>query len=78
MDPSDVVCIAVGHESFSRELWLNVKDCEIFEDFHAGDLLDAVPVEGFFDNLKEQYQSLKFIPGKRRITIEAENLPEQG
>ncbi|KAG4285896.1 hypothetical protein FPRO06_07156 [Fusarium proliferatum] len=78
MDPSDVVCIAVGHESFSRELWLNVKDCEIFEDFHAGDLLDAVPVEGFFDNLKEQYQSLKFIPGKRRITVEAENLLEQG
>ncbi|KAG5795991.1 hypothetical protein H9Q69_004939 [Fusarium xylarioides] len=56
MDPSDVVCIAVAHESFSRELWLNVKDCEIFEDFHAGDMLDAVPVEDFFSNLKERYQ----------------------
>ncbi|KAF5648486.1 uncharacterized protein FTJAE_1319 [Fusarium tjaetaba] len=77
MDPSDVVCIAVGHESFSRELWLNVKDCEIFEDFHAGDMLDAVPVEEFFDDLKERYQSLKLIPGKRRITIEAENVPER-
>ncbi|CVK86486.1 uncharacterized protein FMAN_06243 [Fusarium mangiferae] len=77
-DPSDVVCIAVGHESFSRELWLNAKDCEIFEDFHAGDMLDAVPVEDFFSSLKEQYQSLKLTPGKSRITIEAENVPEHG
>ncbi|KLP07041.1 uncharacterized protein FFB20_04654 [Fusarium fujikuroi] len=78
MDHGDVLCIAVGHESFRRELWLDVKDCEIFGDFHAGDMLDAVPVEDFFDNLKEQYQSLKLIPGKRRITIEAEKVPEHG
>ncbi|KAF5568543.1 hypothetical protein FNAPI_88 [Fusarium napiforme] len=77
LDPSDVVCIAVGHESFSRELWLNVKDCEIFEDFHAGDMLDAVPVEDFFDDLKERCQSLKLIPGKRRITSEAGKVPER-
>ncbi|EXA43030.1 hypothetical protein FOVG_08063 [Fusarium oxysporum f. sp. pisi HDV247] len=76
MDPSDVVCIAVGHESFSRELWLNVKDCDIFEDFHAGDMLNAVPVEVFFENMKEQYKTLKLIPGRRRITIEAEKVPE--
>ncbi|KAL5602370.1 hypothetical protein FOBRF1_009903 [Fusarium oxysporum] len=77
MDPSNVVCIAVGHESFSRELWLNVKDCEIFEDFHAGDMLNAVPVEVFFENMKEQYKILKLIPGRRRITIEAEKVPER-
>jgi len=76
MDPSDVVCIAVGHESFSRELWLNVKDCDIFEDFHAGDMLNAVSVEVFFENMKEQYKTLKLIPGRRRITIEAEKVPE--
>ncbi|KAG7417656.1 hypothetical protein DER46DRAFT_569747 [Fusarium sp. MPI-SDFR-AT-0072] len=72
MDPGDVVCITVGHESFSRELWLNVKHCEIFEDFHGGNMLDAVPVEDFFDNLKELYESLKLIPGKRRITLREE------
>ncbi|KAF5606322.1 uncharacterized protein FSUBG_6155 [Fusarium subglutinans] len=76
MDDSNVVCIAVGHESFSRELWLNVMDCEIFEDFHAGDMLNAVPIETFFDNLKEQYETLKLIPGRNRITIEAEKVPE--
>ncbi|KAF9775398.1 hypothetical protein IL306_006498 [Fusarium sp. DS 682] len=75
-DPSDVVCLAVGHETFSRELWLMVKDCEIIEDFHAAFMLDAVPVETFFENLKEQYRSLKLIPGRRRITIEAEKVPE--
>ncbi|QKD49446.2 uncharacterized protein FOBCDRAFT_236861 [Fusarium oxysporum Fo47] len=76
MDPSDV-CMAVGHENFSRELWLNMKDCEIFEDFHAGDMLNAVPVEVFFENTKEQYKTLKLIPGRRRITIEAEKVPER-
>ncbi|RKK93302.1 hypothetical protein BFJ71_g9637 [Fusarium oxysporum] len=77
MDPSDVVCMAVGHENFSRELWLNMKDCEIFEDFHAGDMLNAVPVEVFFENTKEQYKTLKLIPGRRRITIEAEKVPKR-
>ncbi|KAI3588094.1 hypothetical protein IWW34DRAFT_603815, partial [Fusarium oxysporum f. sp. albedinis] len=77
MDPSNVVCIAVGHESFSRELWLNVEDCEIFEDFHAGDMLNAVPVEVFFENMKEQYKILKLIPVRRRITIEAEKVPKR-
>ncbi|KAG8670661.1 hypothetical protein FPOAC2_07488 [Fusarium poae] len=75
-DNGDVVCIAVGYESFGRELWLNVIDCEIFEDFHAGDMLDAVPVETFFANLREKYETLKLIPGKGRITIEAEDVPE--
>ncbi|KAF5644594.1 hypothetical protein F52700_2597 [Fusarium sp. NRRL 52700] len=51
-------------------------NCEIFEDFHAGDMLDAVPIETFFDNLKEQYKTLKLIPGRKRITIEAEKFPE--
>ncbi|KAF5688730.1 hypothetical protein FCIRC_1740 [Fusarium circinatum] len=37
--------------------------CEIFEDFYAGDMLDTVPIETFFDNLKEQYETLKLIPG---------------
>ncbi|KAF4342822.1 hypothetical protein FBEOM_3231 [Fusarium beomiforme] len=75
-DPSDVVCIAVGHESFGREFWLMVKDCEIIEDFVRAFMLSSVPVEAFFDNLKEQYRSLKPIPGRRRITIEAEKVPE--
>ncbi|KAH7113134.1 hypothetical protein B0J13DRAFT_590763 [Dactylonectria estremocensis] len=77
VDPSDVVCIAVGHESFGRQLWLNVKDYEIHEDMVAGDMVDAVQVETFFENLKEQYQTLKLIPGRGRITIEADKTPER-
>ncbi|KAF5023084.1 hypothetical protein F66182_4841 [Fusarium sp. NRRL 66182] len=76
-DPSDIVCIASGLESFGRFLWLNVVDCEIHEYLHAGDMLDAVPVEEYFENLKDQYRSLKLVPGRRRITIEAENIPER-
>ncbi|CZR38284.1 uncharacterized protein FPRO_06525 [Fusarium proliferatum ET1] len=41
-------------------------------------MLDAVPVEQFFDRLKEQYETLKLIIGRCRITIEAEKVPEHG
>ncbi|KAJ3469627.1 hypothetical protein MRS44_003692 [Fusarium solani] len=37
----------------------------------------AVQVETFFKNLKEQYRSLKLIPGRGMITIEAEKTPER-
>ncbi|KAF5004429.1 hypothetical protein FDECE_9067 [Fusarium decemcellulare] len=77
VDPSDVVCIATGGESFARQLWLNVKDCQIHEDMVAGDMLDAAQVETFFENLKQQYRTLKLIPGRGRITIEAEKMPER-
>ncbi|KLO82685.1 Uncharacterized protein LW93_9889 [Fusarium fujikuroi] len=43
-----------------------------------GDMLDAVPVGHFFDRLKEQYETLKLITGRCRITIEAEKVPEHG
>ncbi|KAL6912433.1 hypothetical protein FSST1_010193 [Fusarium sambucinum] len=75
-DPSDVICIAEGYESYGRGLWLLVKDCEIIEDLLEADALSSVPVEEFFANLKEQYKALKLIPGKSRVTIEAENVPD--
>ncbi|KAJ3549750.1 hypothetical protein NM208_g332 [Fusarium decemcellulare] len=42
VNSSDVICIAVGGESFARQLWLNINDCEIHEDMIAGDMLAAV------------------------------------
>ncbi|RGP66169.1 hypothetical protein FSPOR_6789 [Fusarium sporotrichioides] len=76
-DPSDVVCIAEGYGTFGRRLWLLVKDCEIIEELHKADMCGVVRVEDFFSNLREQYENLKLIPGERRITIEAENVPER-
>lgn len=76
-DPSDVVCLTQGFESFGRELWLIVKDCEMIEDMIEGDMLTAVPIETFFNNLKEQYRALKLIPAQGRITIEAGKTPER-
>ncbi|GKU11787.1 hypothetical protein FLAG1_12144 [Fusarium langsethiae] len=76
-DPSDVVCIAEGYGTGGRGLWLLVKDCEIIEELSEVDVMSAVPVEDFFSNLREQYENLKLIPGERRITIEAENVPER-
>ncbi|KAF7555883.1 hypothetical protein G7Z17_g1806 [Cylindrodendrum hubeiense] len=77
MDPSDVVCIAEGYESYGRQLWLNVMDCDIIENMVRADMLTAVPAETFFDNLKEQFQTLKLIPGRGRVTIEADRTPER-
>ncbi|CAJ0553233.1 Ff.00g117450.m01.CDS01 [Fusarium sp. VM40] len=76
-DPSDVICFAEGYGSYGRGLWLLVKDCEIIEELSEADVLSAVPVEEFFANLKEQYETLKLIPGERRIMIEAENVPDR-
>jgi hypothetical protein len=76
-DPSDVICIAEGYGSYGRGLWLLVKDCEIIEELSEADVVSAVPVEDFFSNLRERYENLRIIPGERRITIEAENVPER-
>lgn len=76
-DPSDVVCIAEGYGTYGRILWLLVKDCEIIEHLNKADALSAIPVEDFFSNLREQYENLKLIPGKGRITIEAEKVPKR-
>ncbi|KAI8677588.1 hypothetical protein NCS56_00649100 [Fusarium sp. Ph1] len=59
---------------------------EQYKDYHEGleiwseegeqmDPSDAA--ETFFENLKEQYRSLKLIPGRGRITIEAKKAPER-
>lgn len=71
-----MVCIAEGYGTAGRVLWLLVKDCEITEHLAKVDMMSEVTVEDFFSNLKEQYENLKLIPGKSRITIEAENIPE--
>jgi len=75
-DPSDVICFSQGFESYGRTFWLLVNDCEIIEDMLRADMISSVPVEEFFEKLKEEYRTLKLIPSKGRITIEAERVPE--
>lgn len=69
-DPADVVCIADGGESFGRQLFLNVRDGSITEDMVRADTLNPVDVQDFFDNLKEEYRSLRLIPCPGRFTLE--------
>ncbi|XEV04837.1 hypothetical protein FSHL1_010124 [Fusarium sambucinum] len=75
-DHSDVICIAEGYESYGRDLWLLVKDGEIVENMVRADILSSVPVEEYFATLKEQYETLQLIPGKGRVTIEADDILE--
>ncbi|KAM0421155.1 hypothetical protein ACHAPT_011047 [Fusarium lateritium] len=58
----DVVCIA---------------DYDIIDDMVAGGMLTAVQIETFFENLEEQHRTLKLIPSRGRITIEAEKIAER-
>ena len=76
-DPSDVFCFSQGYESYGRTFWLLVNDCEIIEDMNRADMLSSVPVEEFFEKLKEEYKNLKLIPGKGRLTGEAGHVPER-
>ncbi|KAI1069962.1 hypothetical protein LB507_007890 [Fusarium sp. FIESC RH6] len=76
-DHSDVVCIAEGYGTGGRVLWLLVKDCEIIEHINKADMMSEVKVEDFFSNLRDWYENLKLIPGKGRVTIEAEKVPER-
>ncbi|KAJ4011856.1 hypothetical protein NW752_004254 [Fusarium irregulare] len=75
-DPSDVFCFTRGFETYGRTFYLLVNDCEIIEDMNKAFMLSSVPVEEFFEKLKEDYRTLKLIPGKGRITREVEHVPE--
>ncbi|RSL73097.1 hypothetical protein CEP53_000861 [Fusarium sp. AF-6] len=75
--PMDVVHIAGGREGYERELWLNVNDCEIFEDVIRVDTRESVEIEYYFEILKEAYRKLEHIPCRGRVTTEAEDIPER-
>ncbi|KAH7235718.1 hypothetical protein BKA59DRAFT_485197 [Fusarium tricinctum] len=76
VDERDVVGFSRARENGSL-FYLLVKDCEIIEDLVEGSgAQSSIPVEEFFENLKEQYQTLKLIPSPGRETIYAERVPE--
>lgn len=77
VDPADVFFIAWGHESYGRELLLNVKHGEIIEEVIRVDQLGPYDVSSYFDSLKESYRNLKLIPCSGRVTIEAEDVEER-
>lgn len=77
VDKLDVVCIAAGHETHGRELFLNVKDGEITEDAVLSAQLDAVDIQLYFQSLQDAYRDLKLIPCPGRITIEAWDVVER-
>lgn len=77
VDPIHVFFIAWGCESYGRGLLLNVKHGEIIEDMVRADQLDPCDVKSYFDDLREDYRSLKLIPCLGRITIEARDVDER-
>jgi hypothetical protein len=76
VDEKDVVGFSRARENGSL-FYLLVKDCEIIEDLIEGSgAQSSIPVDEFFENLKERYQTLKLIPARERETIDAERVPE--
>lgn len=76
-DLNYVYCIAEGHESGGRELFLDTKHGQIIENMIRMQTLDPQDVESYFDELKQAYRSLKLIPCLGRLTIEADNVDER-
>ncbi|SPJ71633.1 uncharacterized protein FTOL_01361 [Fusarium torulosum] len=76
VDEKDVVGFSRARANGSL-FYLLVKDCEVIEDLIEGSgAQSSIPVEEFFENLKERYQTLKLIPARERETIDAERIPE--
>ena len=76
VDPTDVVFIATGYESGGREFLLDVHRGEMTMDVIRCNNLDAVDVKEFFAALKEEYRSLRLIPYKGSVPMEAEDISE--
>ncbi|KAI5863673.1 hypothetical protein GGS23DRAFT_564907 [Durotheca rogersii] len=75
-DPADVVCLALGRESYGRTLFLNVRDGEITEDMVRAQTLSQVDVQYYFETLEKAYRTLRLIPCQGRVTIEAWDVAE--
>ncbi|KAL5588110.1 hypothetical protein FOVSG1_013246 [Fusarium oxysporum f. sp. vasinfectum] len=73
----DVLPLATGREAWGKYIWLNVRDGEItVEERLMHDLLQ-IDLKVFFDGLKQDYVTLKLIPCRGRITIEADKIKER-
>jgi len=77
VDQKHCIHIAWGYESGGREFVLNVLHGEITEDMLEVNQLDFKDIPSFFDELKEQYRTLKLIPCIGRETLEADSVPER-
>lgn len=77
VDMAHCVCVAAGHETWGRELYLNTRDGELQEILIAGYDAESVDVKVYFGKLKEEYRTLKLIPCPGRITIEAGEVAER-
>ncbi|KAM0252732.1 hypothetical protein ACHAP5_001027 [Fusarium lateritium] len=76
VDEKDVVGFSGARENGSL-FYLLVKDCEIIEVLvESSGAQSSIPVEEFFENLKERYQTLKLIPGRGRETINTREVSE--
>ncbi|CEJ87753.1 hypothetical protein VHEMI04504 [[Torrubiella] hemipterigena] len=70
------IYLAFGHESGGREIVHNVKGGEIIEDIIRVQHVDQKDIREYFDDLKEEYRSLRLIPCHRYLTLCSEDVPE--
>ncbi|EXK82071.1 hypothetical protein FOQG_13587 [Fusarium oxysporum f. sp. raphani 54005] len=77
IDMRDVFPLATGREAWGKYIWLNVRDGEITVEERLMHDLPQVDLKVFFDGLKQDYITLKLIPCRGRITIEADKIKER-
>ncbi|WZH44224.1 uncharacterized protein QYS62_005243 [Fusarium acuminatum] len=74
----DVFPLATGCGTWSKYIWLNVRDGEITLEESLMHDLPQIDLKMFFNGFKQDYITLKIIPCRGRITIEADHCEERG
>lgn len=59
---TNMVTLALGSESGGRHIILDVFKGNIYEDLNECDLLSSVPIEDFFEDLREKFEKLELVP----------------
>jgi hypothetical protein len=77
IDPAHIVRIARGYESYGTEIFLNTHDGEITECLIRADDRDPMDIRDYFDELRDEYKSLRLIPCPGRETICADEVDER-
>jgi len=77
VDQSLCIYIALGYESGGLDFVLNVVDAEVTDDVLEHNQGSPDPLQCFFDRLKEELTTLKYIPCEGMETLDVSRVPER-
>jgi hypothetical protein len=70
--------LALGYESGGRSIVLDVFKGIIHEDVERCNLLPGVEVESFFEDLREKYERLEYVPVRGEFYEDVSEIEDEG